>query len=77
MAQYREELPNTIKVHCTDKDQYLEADLLGYQEGKFIDVVLNTVRIKLVFNGRIYVGNMAGLEFTSKAPEVVIFKQGR
>ena len=77
MAQYREELPKTIKVHCTDKDQTLEADLFGYQREKFIDVVLNTVRVKLVFNGRLYVGSMAGLEFTARDPDVIVIKDGR
>ena len=77
MAQYRKELPKTVTVHCTDKGQSIEADLINFHEDKFIDVVLNTVRIKLVYNGKLYVGNMAGLEFTANAPEVVYFKQGR
>jgi len=77
MSQYREELPKTIKVTCTDKDQVVEADLLGFQDKKFIDVTINTVRVRLNWAGRIYVGNMAGYEFTAQAPEVVYFKQHR
>jgi len=77
MAQYREVLPETVTVHCTDNGQNVEAFLNGYSEGKFMDVIINTVRVKLVFNGKLYVGNMAGYEFTSAAPEVTHIKQGR
>jgi len=77
MAQYREQLPKTIKVTCTDKDQVVEAELWGFQEKKFVDVSINTVRVRLNYTGKLYVGNMAGYEFTSQAPEIVYFKQGR
>jgi len=77
MSQYREEFPKTIPVTCTDNDQVVDAELLGFQDKKFIDVTINTVRVRLVWTGKVYVGNMAGYEFTAKAPEVVYFKQHR
>ena len=77
MAQYREQLPKTVKVTCTDKDQVVEADLWSFQENKFIDVSINTVRVRLMWTGKLYVGSMAGYEFTAQAPEIVYFKQGR
>jgi hypothetical protein len=77
MAQYRQELPKTIPVTCTDKDETVDAEIYGYQENKFLDVIINTVRIRLVHQGKFYVGNMAGYEFTAKAPEITLFKQHR
>lgn len=77
MAQYREVLPEKITVKCTDNGQTVQADLDRYVEDKFVDVIINTVRVKLVYNGKIYAGNMAGLEFTAEAPEVTHIKQGR
>jgi len=77
MAQYRQELPKTILVTCTDKDEVVEADLYSFQENKFIEVIINTVRIRLIHKGKFYVGNMAGFEFTAQAPEIVYFKQHR
>jgi hypothetical protein len=77
MAQYREELPKTISVTCTDNDQVVEADLYSYHEGKHMDVILNTVRIRLVWQGRFYVGNMTGYEFTAPEPRKTVFKQHR
>ena len=58
-------------------DQVVEADLYAYHEGKHMDVILNTVRIRLVWQGRFYVGNMTGYEFTAPEPRKVVFKQHR
>jgi hypothetical protein len=77
MSQYREQLPKTVKVKCTDNDKVVDADLWGYQEKKYIDVTINTVRVRLNYTGKLYVGNMAGYEFTAQAPEIVVFKQHR
>lgn len=77
MAQYREELPKTVPVTCTDNDKVVDADLYAYQQGKHMDVIINTVRIRMVWSGRFYVGNMSGYEFTAKDPEKVVFKQHR
>jgi len=42
-----------------------------------MDVIINTVRVRLVKGSRVYVGNMAGYEFTARDPEVLHIKQGR
>ena len=77
MAQYREELPKTVSVTCTDNEKVVEADLFSYQEDKHMDVILNTVRVRLVWKGRNFVGNQFGYEFTAKPPHKVVFKQHR
>lgn len=77
MSQYREELPKTIKVTCTDNDKVVDADLLGFHDKKHIDVTINTVRVRLIWSGKLYIGNMAGYEFAAHAPEIVYFKQHR
>jgi len=64
-------------VTCTDNGKTTEAYLDRYVEGKYMDVIINTVRLKLVYTGKIYAGNMAGLEFTAKDPEIQHIKQGR
>jgi hypothetical protein len=70
-------LPEKITVHCTDRDQTAEAYLDSYVEGKHMDIILNTVRLRLVKQRKLYVGNMAGLEFTATDPEITYIKQRR
>jgi uncharacterized protein involved in propanediol utilization len=52
-----------IKVFCTDKDQYVDADILNHKPKQFLEVALNTVRIRMNYKNNAYVGSMAGLEF--------------
>jgi hypothetical protein len=77
LANYKSQLPEKITVTCTDNDQTHEAYLDRYVEGKYMDVIINTVRVRLVKGRRMYVGNMAGYEFTAQDPEVLHIKQGR
>ena len=77
MAQYREIIPETITVTCTDNDQVMEAHLDRYEANKYMDIILNTVRLKLVKEGSVYVGRMAGLEFTATDPQITHIKDGR
>lgn len=77
MANYKSQLPEKITVTCTDNDQTHEAYLDRYVEGKYMDVIINTVRVRLVKESRVYVGSMAGYEFTAQDPEVLHIKQGR
>jgi hypothetical protein len=77
LAQYKSQLPEKITVTCTDNDQTHEAYLDRYVEGKHMDVIINTVRVRLIKGTRLYVGNMAGYEFTAQEPQVLHIKQGR
>lgn len=52
-----------IKVFCTDKDQYVDADILNHRPGLFLEVAINTVKIRMNHTKNAYVGSMAGLEF--------------
>jgi hypothetical protein len=55
-----------IKVYCTDKDRFVDADILNVREGQFIEVAMNTVKVRLNYVKKEYVGSMAGLEFILK-----------
>jgi hypothetical protein len=77
MGQYTTSIPEKITVTCTDNGKTSEAYLDRYVEGKYMDIILNTVRLKLVYTGKIYAGSMAGLEFTAKSPDITVIKQGR
>lgn len=77
MSQYNEVVPEKINIVCTDNGQKKEAFLDRYVEGKYMDVIVNTIRLKLVYTGKIYKGSMAGLEFTAESPKIEYIKQGR
>ena len=70
-----------VTLHCTDKNQNVEADILNRRDGEFLEVVINqSVKVRLQYNksNRVYVGSAAGLEFTVKedqVPEQPAFKE--
>ena len=70
-----------VTLHCTDKNQNIEADILNRRDGEFLEVVINqSIKVQLHYNkaNRVYVGSAAGLEFTVKedqVPEQPTFKE--
>lgn len=60
-----------VKLYCTDKNQHVEADVMNYRRGVFLEAVVNTVKLNLQFNKDLYVGSMAGLEFTAREDDIV------
>jgi hypothetical protein len=55
-----------LTLTCTDNDKKVQAHVLAFKEKAFIDVAVNTVRIKLMYNRGTYAGSMGGYEFTIK-----------
>ena len=60
-------------VECTDNGKSITADVDNFQAGKFLSVIINSVRVNLQYQdlGDLYVGSMGGLEFVSKGPKVI------
>ena len=61
-----------IKVHCTDKGKDVDGFVLNHNPGVFLDVAINTVKVKLSYDKQFnqYVGSMAGLEWIVKADSI-------
>lgn len=59
-----------VKVHCTDKNQTVEAHVLTYKPQKLLEVAINTVKISMFYTNQAYVGKMAGLEFVIKESDL-------
>jgi hypothetical protein len=59
-----------IKIYCTDKERFVDADILNVREGQFVEVAMNTVKVRLNYNKNDYVGSMAGLEFVLKEDQL-------
>jgi hypothetical protein len=59
-----------ITLHCTDKNQYIDGEMLNHKPKAFLEVALNTVKLRMTYMNKSYVGSMAGLEFTVKEENV-------
>ena len=59
-----------VMLHCTDKGVDVEADVLNHKKEQFLEVAINTVKLRMTYMNRAYVGSMAGLEFTVREDKV-------
>ena len=56
----------------------VEAEILEFKEQKNLRVVINkSVKLPMVWNGQLYEGRMAGIDFTTKGPKVTRTSTGR
>jgi hypothetical protein len=61
----------------TRSDTAVEAEVDNFKEGKSFDAFIATNKIRMNWNGKVYVGNAHGMEFTSPGPAVRYIKEGR
>lgn len=62
---------NKCLVKQANSSKVVEAEVMGFTEYKNLTVVLNkSVKLLMSWNGRMYEGRMAGLDFTSDGPEI-------
>lgn len=66
-------IDSKIMLHCTDKGVDVEAYIISFNRGKFLEASVQTVKVKMPFDPRHsqYVGNMAGYEFVIKDCDIV------
>lgn len=67
---------NKAMLVNTRNEASAEAEVDNFKEGKSFDAFLATNKIQMRWNGRVYVGNMHGMEFTSQGPDIRYLKQG-
>ena len=68
---------NTVVLTNTSNGKAAEAEIDNFKEGKSFDAFLATNKIPMRWNGKIYVGNMYGMEFTSSGPKSYTTREGR
>ena len=61
----------------TRNDQSVEAEVDNVREHQSLDAFVANTKIHMRWNGKTYVGNMAGMEFTTPGPTQHTTKQGR
>jgi hypothetical protein len=56
----------------------VEADVMAFNEGRNLTVVMNkSVKLLMNWNGRVYEGRMAGMDFVSNGPKSNKYTEGR
>lgn len=61
----------------TRNEQSVEAEADNVRPGESLDVFIANSKIHMRWNGKIYVGNMAGMEFTTPGPKEIQKVKGR
>jgi hypothetical protein len=68
---------NKAKLTCTHNEVSAEAEVDNFKEEIQFDAYLATNKIPMRWNGKVYVGQMHGMEFTSSGPESHVVNKGR
>ncbi len=63
-------IDNKAMLVNTGNENAVEAEIDNFKEQKSFDAFLATNKIPMRWNGRVYVGNAHGMEFTSTGPEI-------
>lgn len=62
---------DTCQIKQESSGKVLEASILEFKEKDKLTAVINqSVKVFLKWNGKVYEGRMAGLDFTSSGPKV-------
>lgn len=68
---------NKCMVTCTNNDKIVEAEVDNFREKDSMNVFMATNKIHMKYNGKVYVGNAFGYEFTTPGPAELNINQGR
>jgi hypothetical protein len=65
-------------VKQANSSKIVEAEIYDFKENKTLIVVLNkSVKLPMTWNGKLYEGRMAGIDFTSVGPTINRATTGR
>jgi hypothetical protein len=67
----------TAMLTNTRNEQSVEAEVDNVRVNESLDAFVAHTKIHMRWNGKIYVGKMAGMEFTTPGPSQHTTKQGR
>ena len=69
---------NTCTVKQVASGREVAGEIMAFNEGRNLTVVMNkSVKIMMTWNGRMYEGRSAGMDFTSDGPQVSKTQTGR
>jgi len=67
----------TAMLTNTRNDQTVECEVDNVRTNESLDAFVANTKIHLRWNGKVYVGNALGMEFTTPGPQEFNIKKGR
>lgn len=65
-------------IKQVNSSKSVEAEIFEFREQKNLIVVLNkSIKLPMVWNGKLYEGRMAGIDFITEGPSIQKTKTGR
>lgn len=78
MSNIKIRFENTCEVKQESTGRTVQAEVMAFNEGRNLTVVMNkSVKLLMNWNGRVYEGRMAGLDFISDGPKGQKYTEGR
>jgi hypothetical protein len=78
MSNIKTRYDSTCSVKNVASGKSVDAEVLAFNEGRNLTVVLNkSVKVLMNWNGRMYEGRMAGMDVTSDGPKGQKYSEGR
>ena len=69
---------NTCTIKQVASGREVSGEIMTFNEGRNLTVVMNkSVKVIMTWNGRMYEGRSAGMDFTSDGPQVSKTQTGR
>ena len=76
----RIEYADKCEIHNTDRDKTMTVEVLDFlPQKKLVVSVQRSIKVTLTYNEyhKVYIGSMAGMEFTSHGPQEIVTKGSR
>jgi flagellar biosynthesis/type III secretory pathway ATPase len=78
MSNIKTRFEKTCEVKQENTGKSVVAEVMDFNESKNLTVVLNkSVKLLMSWNGRVYEGRMAGIDFISSGPRGQRYSEGR
>jgi len=78
MSNTKTRYENTCEIKQANSGKTVTAEVMDFNEGRNLTVVLNkSVKLLMNWNGRLYEGRMAGIDFVSDGPRGQRYTEGR
>jgi hypothetical protein len=78
MSNIKTRYENTCEIKQANSGKTVTAEIMDFNEGRNLTVVLNkSVKLLMNWNGRLYEGRMAGIDFVSDGPRGQRYTEGR
>jgi hypothetical protein len=69
---------DTCVVKQASSGREVKGEIMSFNEGRNLTVVMNkAVKLMMTWNGRVYEGRSAGMDFTSDGPTISKTQTGR